>query len=113
MQEHKTILGTKELASPLPARKQKLKQMVLKKPGTKQGKVSKKPAQSKGPHGKTWCIMYYKAGPAYAVRVKIGPQLFPVLCRDGRDAKGICEKAVKQLLAGKAADQVKQWAKEQ
>ena len=32
---------------------------------------------------------------------------------DGRDAKGICEKAVKQLLAGKAADQVKQWAKEQ
>ena len=35
------------------------------------------------------------------------------VCRDGRDAKEICQRAVKQLLAGKAADTVKQWAKAQ
>lgn len=91
-------MACEELESPLPTRKQKLREHVAEmfptickrpamKPPAKPMKSAAKPvmkALAKKPAmkgGAAYTLMYYKAGPAYAVRVRGGRQLFQLLCK--------------------------------
>ena len=110
-----------EIVSPLPARKGKLKDKVLKRPAAALKKPAtaspwKKPAVNKG--NGSWLLMYYKvsksrAKPSWAVRESGGCQLFQLVAVPGKDVKKICQKAIEKLLDGEVPGQVREWAKAQ
>ena len=72
-----------ENQTPLPARKQKLKAMVKKRPAASPVKKPAAKLPQKETEKKMWLKMYYKAG-AWAIRKAGGPQLFQIVCKPGK-----------------------------
>ena len=109
-----------EMATPLPSRKAKLKEKVLKRPAavSPQKKPAAKKVEKKMEGKKSWVLMYYKRSKvrksdAWAVRQCGGSQLFQMVCSKDKNAEGICKQAVKKLEDGDSPRKVKEWAKAQ
>ena len=109
-----------DMATPLPSRKAKLKEKVLKRPAavSPQKKPAAKKVEKKMEGKKSWVLMYYKRSKvrksdAWAVRQCGGSQLFQMVCSKDKNAEGICKQAVKKLEDGDSPRKVKEWAKAQ
>ena len=85
-------------------------QEVPEAPGKKVAKAKTK-SQGKA----QWSMMFYKNGPAYALREKGGKQLFQIttLHRSPTKVRGTCSTAKEMLEKGESPEKVKIWAKSQ
>ena len=94
---------SKKAVSPAASQKQE----VPEAPGKKAAKVKGAKAQ--------WSVMFYKNGPAYAVREKGGKQLFQIstLHRSPTKVRSTCSTAKERLEKGETPKKVKTWAKSQ
>ena len=101
-----------ENQTPLPARKQKLKAMVKKRPAASPVKKPAAKLPQKETEKKMWLKMYYKAG-AWAIRKAGGPQLFQIVCKPGKKVEKIIDESLQKLADGMDPQKVKEWAKSQ
>lgn len=94
---------SKKAVSPAASQKQE----VPEAPGKKAAKVKGAKA--------LWSVMFYKNGPAYAVREKGGKQLFQIttLHRSPTKVRSTCSTAKERLEKGETPEKVKTWAKSQ
>ena len=94
---------SKKAVSPAASQKQE----VPEAPGKKAAKVKGAKAQ--------WSVMFYKNGPAYAVREKGWKQLFQIttLHRSPTKVRSTCSTAKERLEKGETPEKAKIWAKSQ
>ena len=107
-----TMKKDKEVSTPKAKAMKPMKAMKATSVKKVAMKAKQKPGEAKP---KKWTMMFYKNGPAYAVRQQSGPQLFQIttLHKSPSKVRDTCKEAITRLEKGEDAKTVKEWAKDQ